>query len=858
MRLIPSGIVGVTTSATAWLRAGMLWFGLCPSVGHAAPSAVLAEDISPQPLATALKALVRQTSLQLVYVSAVAEGKRSPGARAGSSAPDALGQLLQGTGIRSERLNDRTVRLIAAPALAIADATAAARPAARHVPLALEGVIVSATRREQTLQLVPISAVVVTDREMVAYRLDTVADFGAITPGVEYDFSSQYGSGFYTNFAIRGIASDKGDSTTAVYIDDTAIETPHTSFKNPYPSTFDLARVEVLRGPQGMLFGRSAEGGAIRFITKEPSTRQSDQIYTSGIASTERGGVSVDGGVAAGGPLLPGILGARISAWYRHEGGYVDRVNPFSGATVDANSNRSERRAVRAALAYEPNDALRVLPMFSYQMTHVADAPVFYEYLSDPGAGRLQNGRLLRQPADDRLVVGALKVEGRLPAASITSVTSYVDRHATAVVDATNEVGAQVFGGYGNPLGPAFPVSYYNAITNNLATRQAMSSEELRIASPDSSTPLTWLAGIYYSKSRQNDAHYLYTVQLPVDPAQYTNDDVDHEELAAFGQATLELFERWKAGFGLRLGRLRIDSFRRSGGYADPDGTRRSFDVTRGRVPPTPRFDVSYAPDGEHFYYGSVARGYRIGAEHSSSKLPCSSSDVPSFGPDTVWSFELGAKTQFLDDRIRVNASVFHLRWTNLQEHVLVVCGNFYTVNAGAAANDGFDLDAETAITDHFHVKLALGYGNVHYTKTIEGPDGSAVADRGTVVGGLPAVPSPWSGTLTGAYEWPVGRETGAYVRAQFAVHSHNPGPFTELNPKSPVYDPRNGADPATALLNVHAGLTRGGWTVEAYVDNALDAHPALQRNGDIPGTALTYAYTFRPRTCGISASLRR
>ena len=119
-------------------------------------------------------------------------------------------------------------------------------------------------------------------------------------------------------------------------------------------------------------------------------------------------------------------------------------------------------------------------------------------------------------------------------------------------------------------------------------------------------------------------------------------------------------------------------------------------------------------------------------------------------------------------------------------------------------------------------------------------------------------MPSPWNGTLTASYDRPVGRDTDAFARAQLVVHSRNPGPFTELDPRSPVYDPRLNSDPATAQLNLHAGFGRKGWAIDFYVENALDSRPLLQRNGDYPGTLLIYEYTFRPRTWGVSATLRR
>jgi outer membrane receptor protein involved in Fe transport len=158
-------------------------------------------------------------------------------------------------------------------------------------------------------------------------------------------------------------------------------------FNNPYPLTFDLARVEVLRGPQGVLFGRSAEGGAVRFITNEPSTTATSELYRSEVSATEGGSTNYEAGAAAGGPLIADVLGARISAWYRHDGGYVNRIDPFSGETVDADANHSADELLRLGLAFEPNDRLRIVPGFTYQSLRLHDTPIFYANQSAPAMG---------------------------------------------------------------------------------------------------------------------------------------------------------------------------------------------------------------------------------------------------------------------------------------------------------------------------------------------------------------------------------------------------------------------------------------------------------------------------------------
>jgi len=252
------------------------------AAADAPPERIVLEAIAAQPLTQALAAFTSSTHLQLVYVSQLAIGRNSQAISAGLPATTGLTHLLEGTGLDFKFLNDRTIKLFERPKAANAPA-AAPRPESSgsnaSVADSLEEVVVSAMKRDEFLSTVPMSISVLSPQDLEASGIQGIAGIAALTTGIEYDFSSQYGPGILSNIAIRGISADKGDATTGIYVDDTPIQTPHTTFGNAYPVTFDLEQVEVLRGPQGVLFGRGAEGGAIRFITNEPSTTTVSQLY---------------------------------------------------------------------------------------------------------------------------------------------------------------------------------------------------------------------------------------------------------------------------------------------------------------------------------------------------------------------------------------------------------------------------------------------------------------------------------------------------------------------------------------------------------------------------------------------------
>lgn len=838
----------------AWLLCAWSW----PALGTAQPGAVLAADIAPAPLSRALSDFVRQTALQLVYVSSLADGRQSRGAHAGQSIPDALTRLLEGTGLHYEYLNERTVRLYAAPPPAPRGA-ANARPLPT-APLAApdwrtgggtEEILVTATKRVEPLGIVPMSASVLGPGELTAQGIKGIAEISAVTAGTEYELSSQFGPGMLTNLAIRGISGGKGDSTTGVYLDDTPIHTPYTSLSNTYPVTFDLARVEVLRGPQGVLFGRGAEGGAVRFITHEASTSTTDELLHSELAATQHGGLSLESGAAVGGPLIRGVLGARASAWYRQDAGYVNRVDPFSGATLDARANRTWTEAFRIALAYEPSDTLRITPSLSYQASHVHDTPVFFLYLSRPDSGLLDNGKLLRQPANDRFTLGAIKLEDQLGTATLTAVSSFFDRRAAATVDETNEAGV-FLGGYGNPLGPEFPSSYADADAELLDVHQILLAQELRLASADSHARLSWMAGLFYSRLRQDFKQNNFLAAAPGSPAISAEDYLTQTELSGFGQAELAILAHWKLGAGMRIGWTHTTGSSQAGGFLSGGGTQFSSGSRAESLPLMPRYTVSYRPDPNSFYYASAARGFRGGGSNGNTPVQCGSDVAPQlYGPDSVWSLEVGAKDRLFSQRLQLDASIYEVRWNGVQELFYDACGNGFSTNDGAIASSGFDLSAAANLSSRLRVTLALGFNNTHFTKTVMIPGGQVIAVRGAS-GGVPAVPAPWNGTLSLNYHWALTPLVTGFLSAEDVVHSHDPGPFTEQDPRWIVYDARIRADPAINLVNLRCGLSRAGVDLELFVRNALNQQPVLQLYADAPGSALLYGYTLRPRTLGL------
>ena len=213
----------------------------------------------------------------------------------------------------------------------------------------LEEIVVTATRRAERLQDVPVSATAFNQEKLDVEGLRSIDDLTRLTPGVTFQRDGTTASGNFndedSDINIRGVDSTAGTSTVGIYIDDTPIQGRHISFTsfNAFPALFDLERVEVLRGPQGTLFGAGSEGGTVRFIQPSPDLHTDSMYMRSELATTHNGGATYELGAALGGPIIDDTLGFRLSASYREDGGWVNHVNYSNQAITYANSNYQVR-----------------------------------------------------------------------------------------------------------------------------------------------------------------------------------------------------------------------------------------------------------------------------------------------------------------------------------------------------------------------------------------------------------------------------------------------------------------------------------------------------------------------------------
>jgi outer membrane receptor protein involved in Fe transport len=810
-----------------------------------------------QSLSRAIEAFSEQTGLQFSYASGVAGELKSKGAREGLEPARALTQLLRGTGLQFKFVNSRTFWIDHLPA------APAPRPCAHANPEEHGQVIITGLLRSQALDAMPISAVVWTPEEMQAAGVKGMADLGLMTPGVEFDYFSSVGGGVYTNTALRGV-TDRHGPATGVFIDGVAVPpTRSNTFARAFPAYFDQS-FEVLRGPQGALLGANTQGGAILFMPNQPSLERSG-LGVAEWSTTARGDPSHESGIAAGGPLVGGRVAYRASAWYRGDGGYVDRVDPFTGAIVDRDSNGTTTKSARGALSFMPVESVTITPSVSYQSTVVHDSAAFFTYLSNPQLGELENGSLLRQPFDDTFYVSTLRVEANLRNAHLSAITGYFHQTGSTTIDDTE---SSKWGSWdGRP--PGFPANYSNAVTTYADLTQRTFSQEVRLRSADqhkpheSDRPPRWLLGAYYSRTRDQEtdrviAGFVPNFNGPLDESATTM--TTQTQLAAFGLVSKTL---WRLRMTAELRVEREEYSTRSVSQAP-----HPFPAFLPSIPPpspyatqtlaVPKFTLAYEPGDHDLLYFSVAKGYAPGGVDAA--MPTCNLPPIAYPTDTLWSYELGTKHSIWEEHdgmrgelAHLEASVFHIVWDNGP----VTTGNcLFTHLPGAAESNGFDLSVQALLGWGVKTSVGISYIDARYTQTVT--NGNLVAVRaGDAVGTPPFVTSPWNITLSLERRVTLSEGLSAGLRAQDVVHTRNPGPFYTADLAAGArYAPGLAADPTTNVLDLRADLQRHGLDVALFCNNVLDSQPTLlKRNKGDDTTRLFYATTFRPRTVGVTGS---
>lgn len=749
----------------------------------------------------------------------------------------------------------------------------------------LQEVVVSAERRTERLQDVPASVEVFTQERLDAQAVGSIDDLTRLTPSVTFLRNGQYtdASGAASDIAIRGIDSIAGAATTALYIDDTPIQARHINLtsQNAYPALFDLDRVEVLRGPQGTLFGADAEGGAVRFISPDPGLKSYSGTFMSQLATTDGGDPSYVVGAAAGGPIIDDKLAFRLSASFRNDGGWVNRVDFGSDDTIYSRSNWEQIGTLRGALSFAVTDHLTVTPSVYYQNQYLNDTEDYWKGLSNPSADQYSNGNVIASPDRDKLILPAVKINWELGAVNLISDSSYYYRSQGSTTDSTfYDRAIFLFNG----TYPAFPYPPPGASAPQTnSDRQNNIVQEIRLESAAADAPLKWVAGIFYSHARENTAVSIADPSLPGEFTALYGVSWDtavgpllpgnlllqtpyawavDQQLAGFGQVDWKVLDVLKLTAGVRVSQATSSGAQYSAGpLIGPTPASNSGSTTEHPV--TPKFGISYQPSRDELYYASAAKGYRVGGVNSPLSSLCAgnlaqlslTSGPTTYQSDSLWSFEAGAKDSLLNHHLQINASAFYINWSNIQNTVyLPGCGFSFVANLGKVTSKGADIDILARPTQALSLELSASYTDARYEESVYAAPGAttALAGQGDY---LPV--APWTAVASGEYKLPLLLAHGPYVRADYSYSARYKSPLEFQDPTTISYDPAPFYQQQAQSLSARAGLRWSGYDISLYGTNLTNTHPVLFDSRFYPPLPLFFDTTWRPRTIGLTAAYR-
>lgn len=741
---------------------------------------------------------------------------------------------------------------------------AALAPQARAQDAGLQEVVVMAQRRAENVQDVPIAISAFTAADLERSGVRQAGEVATMVPNLV--LTSPYGEEAQPIFSLRGVTSNdfsqNQSAPVAMYVD----EVYKSVGALQALQTFDLDRVEVLRGPQGTLYGKNATGGAISFYTRNPNLHQYDGYVTAGFGNYH--GYTAEG--AVGGPIVDGSLGWRAAVYYDKRDGWLESVVPGVPPAdgIDA-------LAGRFTLLAKPNDALTAQLKMSvtrsrgtpYGVRGANNLPAVTG--ANPPTDFFRNAALtnIGKVIDSDSV--SLKVDWTLSAhAVLTSITGY-DYGRWVEVGDDASVGTQLWG------------------ADTYASSVNQYSEELRVASQDTGR-WTWLGGLYFGHDTVHgwfQYHYFDGFQLA--PGVWGFDQANsfdqvRQSRAAFANLSFDLTPAVTLRGGLRYTKdsLAVKNFYALEGYLPSAPTHQGLDlpwIWTQTIPVIPSTGISYTPgifpkgptlpeqaQGNNnvsfkagvdwkaapgiLYYLSVSRGYRGAAFNSNAfNTPI---EVNFAQPETLLAYELGTKSELFDRRVQLNGALFYYDYKNQQFLDLYAANGvllYREVNAPKSRIIGGEVEVRARATSTLDLHANLGYQNTKYNEFIS--HGASVAGNE-----LPMAPKL---SISGGFDWRAAHIGGGDLRLGADAFYY----------AKQYFDPSNTpriAQGGYAVLNAHSAFqfgANGQYTVSAWAKNLLNreyiTYALATQLPSQGGLGMDYTIPAEPRTYGISGTVR-
>jgi len=721
----------------------------------------------------------------------------------------------------------------------------------------LEDIVVTAQKTSEPVSKVPISIAVLSGETLAAEHITDYADLSRAVPNLSF---TSFGGPGQSNIEIRGISSQAGSATTGIYLDDVPINVLNIYTTGATePRFFDIDRVEVLRGPQGTIYGASSMGGTIHFVSNQPDLeRFSGDVHTS-VGGTQGGGVNYESDSVVNLPLVDGVAALRLGALFDHESGWINRAP--DGVVVAKAINDYNTTVIRATLKVQPTDALTITPAVFLQRLSAGGQDLFGLALPE-----FESPTLIGETSRDEYAVTSLTVGYDFGWSTLTSVSGYFwrqdDRNIDGTVYDSEYIGSslqQQFGYGGAAISALAAPVQFNSGVNQL-------HQELRLASkpagPDDRW--AWIAGLYYSKTRTSlldnehipgfnttfDSVYDNTplnvlgAAFPDDLVYYALSEFVNTQKAAFGQATYTVLPGLKVTVGARYEEASEDLSFVTAGYFG-GGTPPFASSANGHAL-TPKAAVAYDISDSTMVYASAAKGFRDGGVNRPVPIPLCSADLaglgltqapPSYKSDSLWSYEVGLKTRGLHDSVVMSAALYDIHWNDIQTDIILpTCTFDIKDNIGSAESKGVESEIDARVNEH----LMLTVGGNYTSAKIVDPVTLLGVEKGDRVPGVPDY------SVNTALEYSTPLANGAHAIARLNAQWIGTSQGTIIH-GDPDFD-----RPSYLVMGASGGVKWDRWNISPFITNLLNDDKIIQR----PNVAgVEYGIRVPPRTYGVGGT---
>jgi outer membrane receptor protein involved in Fe transport len=684
--------------------------------------------------------------------------------------------------------------------------------AAADRPAELGEIVVTAQKREQALNEVPMSVTAFSGDDAAAAGAVGIEDLQYKIPG--FSLVNFYPGG--QQYQLRGVSANLGLPTVGIYVDEMPINSNVVNANLEF-DLYDLERIEVLRGPQGTLYGEGSMGGTIKYVTAPPGLDAFAGHVGTNYAFVEAGDPNwrLEGTLNA--PIVSDVLGVRISASHQETGGWID--NTVRG---EKDVNSGERTNVRTKILWKPSDDTSASLLYVHGNVDVDNATFSL-------VDRL-SAQPVASPISDSYDLLNLVLSHDFGGVTLLSSTGWLDRASSIQLDLSTFF--VPFLQAPPPFGLGLPPGTVTGVGASSEVEYETLTQELRLSS-SGQTRLRWTVGAYYRDYSDSNVGGSFTqpTALPftISLADTRNES---ESWAVFGEVSYAWTERLELTLGARY----FEDTRRQNSSSTFIGFP-SVDINEGSFTSTnPRAAVLYRFAGGSSLYASAAKGFRSGGfnlQSAGGGLP-----VPAtFDPESLWSYEVGGVFTPADTRLLLQWAVYYNDWKDVQT-LAVLPGSPFTItaNGGKASGPGVDLQMTYQPNDALELAASLGWNDMEYKSTT--PDKQSGDPMDFV--------APLTGSLSATYRFPMGGQTTGFVRGDAQYTDSYEVNLRNFLPAAVVSESRT-------LLRAAFGVTHGPWDGQVYVDNALDEDKVMMPSY---GT-LSEPVRTAPRSIGVTLNRR-